>query len=200
MIDDLWWWSTPQWRSYAQALNRGGLTPINFGPHGNLVLRLDDGMKSRVRKGHWAHIAKTRRDTSIFIAEDGDCMDVMQDLHRRDAGRITRPQATWDHMRRWCDEGNGLLVLALVKNMAVGAAMFIRYGVGAYYASAARLPEVPPKDSPAHLIVWSAAEWLRAHGYRWLDLGPLDESTEKLAAICHFKRGFGTELRTWPYE
>ena len=185
-----WFWGTPQWASYCAAYPQPVVS--NDGPFGNMVVSLDGDAWKRVRKGHRAQIRKTERTTSIIYDTDGDHLDVFQGLHLLDAGRITRPQATWDIMRDWLPQGYGLLVIAVRDHLPIGGGYFIRYRGSAYYASAARDPNFSPKESPAHLIVWSAMTWLRERGYKWLDLGPVDPAGDaKVQSIEHFKRGFG---------
>lgn len=195
-----WFYGTQEWAAYSHAYNATSNVPSNCSSSGNLVVDLDGEMQRRIRKGHWAQIKKMQKSCSIVYDTDGEHLDVLQGLHHLDSGRITRSQETWDLMRSWQPAGYGLVVVAVRDHLPIGAAYFIRYTAGGYYASAARDPNLAPNESPAHLIVWSAMNWLRERGYRWLDFGPLDESSSKLANIAAFKRRFGAAVRVWPYE
>lgn len=164
------------------------------------MVKLDADMWGRIRKGHRADIRHAEK--SVLINWTG-CDDVArefadyQQLHLLDAGRPTRPQATFDLMRSWIPE-HGLLAVGRVNGQAMGAAYFIRHGEGAYYASAARHPEAP--RGIAHLLVWWGMLTLR-YTAKWLDLGPVpsEDATIKEGSIAHFKKGFGAEVRVWPY-
>ena len=194
-----WFWSSPQWARYCAAYPQPVVS--NNGPHGNLIVSLDDGMWGRMGKGHRSQIRKTERTTQLIIDTDGTHLDVFQGLHYLDAGRVTRPQATWDVMRDWMPRGLGVVVIAIRDHLPIGGAYFVTYQTGSYYFSAARDPEYSSgglfeKDSPAHLIVWTAMTWLRERGHTWLDLGPVPppDASEKEKAIAGFKSHFGAEV------
>lgn len=193
-----WWWGRPEWAAYCDAYN-GQPPHANYGKQGNMIVALDDPlvMWKRLRKGHRSDIRSAEKSTQVMFDTDGDAFDVYQALHEKDAGRKTRPQRTFDLMREWLPQGYGLLALAIRDAIPIGAAYFITYLEGSYYASAARDPDLARTDSVGHLLVWKAMCRLHEQGRKWLDLGPLpdEDADTKQLSIAFFKRGFGPEVR-----
>jgi hypothetical protein len=198
-VTDYWFWSTPEWSAYKAAY--GPTHPEhNFGELGNLVVPLgpQKEMWSQVRKGHQATIRKTER--SVTVSNSVNHFAAYQALHEKDAGRKTRPQATFDLMRSFIHCGCGMLYSAFLDGALVGSAYFYVHQRGAYYGSAARDPDLDSHVGVAHLLVWRAMVDLSARS-GWLDMGPIPDpdGDPKLLSIAHFKRGFGAKPMVWPY-
>ena len=156
---------------------------------------------SAIRKGHKADIKTARRrfDAAVWYRDDlpagrfGD----YQALHARDAGRVTRSQKTFDMMEAWVRDGHAALVEVSDAGRPVAFALLILYQDGGMYASACKDPDIG--NLPAsHLVQWTAITWLKAHGYRWYDVGLqqfgpqwFEVPSEKELTIARFKRGFG---------
>lgn len=179
-----WFWSSPQWATYCQAYGAHG--PIdNYRPD-NIVVPLgpDDEMLARMRYDHRTTIKRRLDDLFCEIIEQPGTplFRRYQELHELDAGRKTRPQATFDIMDSWLGS-HAFLLLAYKNNVHVGAALFIYQHPGAYYASAARRPGV---EGPIHhFLIWQAMRTLAHRGFEYLDLGH-----PETPAIAEFKRGF----------
>lgn len=132
-------------------------------------------------------------------APDRGAFDAYQDFHRRVAGRVTRPQASWDAMFAWIAGGGGELALGqLADGTLVSATLVVDGTEAAYYASGVYDRE--RFDRPmAHWPLWNALGRARARGRALFDLGevPLPgTASEKEVAIGYFKRGFATALET----
>lgn len=136
-----------------------------------------------VKDGHRAEVHRGLRELSIGFENDRSGMAAFQDMHRREAGRDTRPQATWDMMASWFNYAG--LIIARRAGLAVGAAYFIAYKGSAYYASAAW-----PQDHVAHAALWTAIRTFKEIGFKHLEMGWLDYPT-----LAVFKRGFGGEAK-----
>lgn len=200
---DNWFWGTRQWAEYSQACGSPAPT-INFGGNGNLVVRLGSEleMKRAMSKGHRAAITQAEKAgieaETYFGGNYPYHFEVFRALHAKDAGRITRPKATWDLMQQWVCDRHALLVM--VGDEA--AALYITHGMGAYYASTARNPAAAPERHRllGTALMWRAMRRLSATGHRWLDLGPVEaEPSPKVAAIESYKKHWGAEVMRWPY-
>ena len=159
----------------------------------------EDEMLRAMTKGHRADVKRAQRDIEVEVVVDAadETFVAYQRMHERAAGRVTRPQRTFDLMRHWLSTGNAVLFAARRAGHFVGFAYVLRYGKGAYYASAANDPDESGQPV-GHALQWRAITWLRDAGITTYELGaqpfdalPHDQSSEKELAIARFKRGFG---------
>jgi len=118
-------------------------------------------------------------------------------LHERDAGRITRPQITFDMQREWIIQGNAILLSAEYGDRFNGFSYIFLYKDKAYYGSACSDPDYHGLPI-GHVLTWKTIEWLKEHGYRYYELGIqyygpqlYSHPTDKEISISKFKRGFG---------
>lgn len=154
-----------------------------------------------MRKGHDYDTDRGLKSLDISIFDKDNI--IRQDfdnycfLHHKDAGKITRPQVTFDMQYWWILEGNAILLGAKLKDKFVGFSYIFTYNDKAYYGSACSDPEMP--NLPVgHTLNWKAIEWLKAHGFEYYELGwqqygvlPYDFPSKKEVEISFFKRGFG---------
>lgn len=160
-----------------------------------------DELLRNTRKGHRADIKRGSRGFRIrrYYREITDTQFTdYQNLHALAAGRVTRAQSTFDDMRRWIRDGHGVLVGAERDGQWAGFVYFLVFQKGAYYASACNHPDVSAAEAVGHALVWEAILACRDAGVELVEMGeqtyekPGDNpETQKLAAICRFKRGFG---------
>jgi lipid II:glycine glycyltransferase (peptidoglycan interpeptide bridge formation enzyme) len=123
-------------------------------------------------------------------------------LHRKAAGRVTRPLSTFRMMHDWIQRGLAILSCALLDDKPVGFALINHYKDGAYYSSGCEDPEF--NDLPiGHLLQWRAIQWLKLHRVRHYEVGvqffgsqPHAPVSEKESKISFFKRGFGGQTVT----
>lgn len=154
-----------------------------------------------VRKGHKSDIKKAAGMVRINIWNFGDItrdkFAQYQDLHRKDAGRVTRSQKTFDMMFSWIKAGTAILAEAVFNNKPIGFSLMIIYKKGAYYGSACTDPS-SGNLSASHLIQWETIKYLKAHGVSFYDIGLqyycpewFQFPSDKVVNISKFKRGFG---------
>lgn len=121
-----------------------------------------------------------------------------QDFHRRIAGRVTRPQESWDAMFAWIAAGNGALYLGYLEDQLVAATLIVDGTQTSFYASG--VYDRDRFDKPiAHWPLMYAIEDSAARGMKGFELGHLPmvgERSEKEVAIGYFKRGFATVIAT----
>lgn len=153
-----------------------------------------------MRKGHRADIKRAEKimcasvlDTSNITA---DAFERYRLLHRKAAGRTTRPLKTFELMHSWIQQGLAVLSCATY-GKDIGFALISVYKDGAYYSSGCVDPEF--NHLPVgHLLQWRAMQWLKAHRTRHYEIGiqlsssqPHSIVSEKEWNISFFKRGFG---------
>lgn len=160
-----------------------------------------DALWSAVRKGHKAAVRAAERTCTAHVwtgeALARETFDAYQQLHAKDAGRVTRDQRTFDRMERWIRDGHAALVEARRGETPVAFAYLILHKDGAFYGSACKDPD-HPELTVSHLIQWTAIQWLKARGVRFYDVGLqqfgpqwFDVPSAKAVSISQFKRGFG---------
>lgn len=158
-------------------------------------------LENNLRKGHACDI---KRGSSLLISKVYDASSISEKifseycrLHHKAAGRVTRPQATFQMMYDWIKTNKAILISAEQEGSFLGFSLVILYKKGAYYGSGAYHPE--HEDLPlAHLLQWEAIKWLKEKGFLlyetgWQQFGRqlYDMSSRKELNIAHFKRGFG---------
>lgn len=135
-----------------------------------------------MRKDHRAsarrdnHIIRITRSRVDFVAFKG--------LYEQVAARPLRL------IRDWLDLGYVAVATAWDGSRCVSATLLLLYGDAAYPFAAAG-----SDGTAGHAAIWESMRWLKAHGYRQLELGAQhrdpEASTEKERNISLFKRGFG---------
>lgn len=154
-----------------------------------------------IRKGHQADIKKSSQMLNITIWDAANItyekFRQYQDLHHKDAGRVTRPQQTFDLMYSWILNGESVLIEASFEGRPVGFVLIIVYKKGAYYGSTCKDPDYI-KVPAGHLIQWEAIKYLKNRGVFFYDLGLQEHGSQwfhnpssKEISIAQFKRGFG---------
>ena len=156
------------------------------------------------RRGHSSDIKTVLKDADYerFTVDKAhpnyDLHEEYRELHRIDAGRVTRSKASFDSQYKKLTDGNAILCGVRYKGKAIAYAYYEMYDDKAVYASAAADPEM--SDRPLyHILMWSAMEYFQANGVKWIDAGqPSNPSLqfgylpdEKMKNIARFKRGFG---------
>lgn len=148
-----------------------------------------------VRRSYKAliHRAERHYDLSVWSRVDGavaqQVIALAKGLHLLEAGRQTRPDATWRMMGEWLETGHGVLALAHYRSEPTGFAYAIRWKGHAYWASGATV--VPDLQ---HALQWTLIKALRADGEtRTYEVGYAagPEADAKARGIAQFKAGFG---------
>jgi len=165
-------------------------------------LRKDVGVLwADIRKGHKSDIKCAGQVCEAKVWDQHTIMTEKfreyQSLHRKDAGRVTRSQRTFDLMLSWVRQGLAILVEANYRGQAVGFSLVILFSTGAYYGSSCKDPDCPD-IAASHLIQWRTIRWLKEHHFEWYDMGLqqfclqwFDPASPKDISIALFKRGFG---------
>jgi hypothetical protein len=160
------------------------------------------GMHRALRKSYKSLLNWGKRNLDIqYVGSerpDRALFDRYHTFHRDVAGRVTRPDASWDAMYEWIIGGRGELVLGFRLDKLVTATVVVDGARASYYASGVYDRESFDKPM-AHWPLWLAMLRCAGRGMREFDLGdvPLHGAAEpKEVAIGYFKRGFATTIAT----
>jgi hypothetical protein len=165
----------------------------------------EDALRRDMRKGHRSDVRRASERCEVVVWDktwiSEEKFAEYRELHARDAGRVTREEATFDIMLEWIRRGVAVLFEACREGQAVAFSLVILFRDGAYYASSCKDPASGNLPS-MHLIQWETIRWLKMHGFRRYDLGPQyfgarwdHVPTAKELSIARFKRGFGGATR-----
>ena len=169
---------------------------IDLTPQGDLL--------KHCRRGHSSDIKTVLKDPDYkrFTVDkahpDYDLHEEYRELHRIDAGRVTRSKDSFDSQYKKLTDGNAILCGVRYKDKVIAYAYYEMFGDKAIYASAAADPQM--SHLPLyHILMWSAMEYFQVNGVKWLDVGqPANPSAQfgyipddKMKNIARFKRGFG---------
>jgi hypothetical protein len=161
----------------------------------------EDQLLRDMRKGHRADIKRAEKLITGSVLNSSnitvDAFERYRLLHRKAAGRTTRPLKTFELMYSWIQKGFAVLSCATLEGKDIGFALISVYKDGAYYSSGCVDPEF--NHLPVgHLLQWRAMQWLKAQNIRHYEIGiqfcfsqPHSIVSEKEWNISFFKRGFG---------
>jgi len=161
----------------------------------------DDQILASMRSGHRQQVRAGERFMSLthVAAESPDraLFERYQDLHARVAGRVTRPQASWDRMFDLVAAGEGDLILSHSNGELLGGTLMLDAGDVSYYASGAYLRQ--HFDKPlAHYPLYAAIRRARDRCRKQVHIGevipPLLMDSAKERSINSFKLGFSANV------
>ena len=149
--------------------------------------------------------AKIRQAAEIYNAEwynanniSNEVFTTYQAMHRKAAGRITRPLKSFEIMHDWIKQDQGYLQLIYMDKNPVNAIIIFSTGGKAYYASGADNPEINFPKPIGHFAHWSIINSLKNEGNTHYEIGwqqfskqPYDSPTDKDISISFFKSLFG---------
>jgi hypothetical protein len=165
-------------------------------------LRLEEeALWTDVRKGHRYDIRRAEKVCeTVFWDQSTITPDVFaryQQLHCKDAGRVTRSQRSFDIMFGWIQAGHAVLAEAIRGGSSVAFALITLFSDGAFYGSGCKDPETLDLNA-SHMLQWETMLWLKGAGCKYYDmglqyLGPQwsHVPSDKEANISKYKRGFG---------
>ena len=166
-------------------------------------LTVDDFLAS-CRKGHRNEIKKILADPEVEIFHtdgekpDHETHEQYRELHRKMAGRATRPKETFDLQFERLKAGEAVLFTLKHRGQVAAMTYFDFRGSKANYASSVHDPDIA-NQSFGHALVYSAALYLKPKGVKLIDSEqPSAPSSQfgfphdqKQLNIALFKRGFG---------
>ena len=131
--------------------------------------------------------------------------EAYRELHKKAAGRETRPKTTFDKQYEMLQNGNATIIGLRYKGQFIGLCYFLHTSEVVVYMSAADDPEFTSMKIPIyHAILQKATEYFHDMGFKHMEYsqpagynlvdGFLDYLDEKQINIAHFKRGMGTKM------
>jgi hypothetical protein len=124
-----------------------------------------------------------------------------QKAHFISAGRLTRPQATWDSMLGGAQNGEASLFVAFFEGVPVSYLYCGEFGQIAFGGSQVNLPEHEKELSPRHILEWEAILYYKNNGFKYYEIGELFYSpqlfcvpTQKEKSISVLKERYGGDL------
>lgn len=152
------------------------------------------GHRYDIRRGLQAveHVSLTYENISI------NDFTAYCDMHRKAAGRVTRPDTTFELQYQWVQQGKAALFGSRANERWLGFAFVLLYKDGAYYQSGCEDPEADISLPIGHTLQWHIIGWLKKRGYAFYEIGwqyfspqPYCLASEKERSISAFKRYFG---------
>ena len=164
----------------------------------------EDEILRRMRKGHKAAIKQIMKTPGYRVDvfdKSNITIDKMlrfKEIHKIDAGRQTRTDASWECMYEWVASGCGCLVMLWLDSIADygAAALIMHYKKAAYYASYGILDSSFLNGHVGDILQWEAIRHLKSAGIEIYEIGDnyygLSDSANdrKLLEIAKYKKGF----------
>ena len=178
----------------------GAVPRVIHGLYVDLSKDLKD-IHSNLRKSYRSLINEGERLWQVEVHDkvSDEVFEEFHQLHITVAGRVTRPQDTWDLQKKAINEGQDFLVTVRDSECVLrGAGLFECsltegcYAVGAYDRNLFDKPV-------SHVVQWTAIKHLKETGRRWHYVGQrfyvsdIPSPTPKELQIAYFKEGFATD-------
>jgi len=129
---------------------------------------------------------------------DIDVFNKYQEIHYKAAGKMTRPQLTFDIMFKQICDDEAFLLFAKHEKQYVLANFYLKFNHRVYYASGAELPDVQLLQPIGHGAQWTAIEYMKKSNIAFYEIGwqqfgkqTYDSPSDKEVNISFYKRGFG---------
>lgn len=161
----------------------------------------------QLRKSYKSLINNGKEKYKIEIIDytnpDFEIHNLYKELHHKAAGRITRPQETWDIQFQKIEDDNAILIGLKDEDQFVAFSYFYHHNNTACYASSSDDPDYTADIPLEHTIIWSAIEYYKSRGFNCIDMGwqqfshqLFDDPSPKDLSISFFKRGFSGRIIT----
>ncbi len=139
----------------------------------------EDVILRKMRKGHKAAIKQVLKESGyhidVFDKNNIDRSKLLRfkEIHKIDAGRQTRTDASWNCMYDWIVNGNACLVMLWLDELQdyVCGALVMMYKKAAYYASYATLDSSSLNGHGGYIIQWSIIRYLKKQGLLLYETG-----------------------------
>lgn len=123
---------------------------------------------------------------------------LFQESHLKSAGRITRPQETWDAMKDGLLAGDASLFVAFLDNLPMSYLYCGEFGSMAFGWSQVNNEKYESEYSPRHILEWKAMMFYKSRKFTYYEVGQrfygpqlFHPTTEKEISISVLKERFG---------
>jgi hypothetical protein len=127
-----------------------------------------------------------------------NCFELFQQAHFTCAGRLTRPQATWDSMYQSALNGYSSLFCAFLGDTPMSYLFCGEFAPMAFGWSQANVEKFEEEYSPRHILEWEAILYYKKLGFRYYEIGEryycpqlLHVPSAKEITISEFKERYG---------
>ena len=124
--------------------------------------------------------------------------DSFQQAHFASAGRMTRPQTTWDSMHQAALNGKAALFCAFLEDTPMSYLFCGEFASMAFGWSQVNIEEFEKEYSPRHILEWEAILHYKKRGFSYYEVGeryycpqPLYVPSQKEISISQFKERYG---------
>ena len=158
-----------------------------------------------IRKSYKSLINKAKRNLDYSIIDSKmnsvviyDHVDLAKAMYFKIAGKVTRPEYTFELIKQWIIKGYASLVIAYYDFEPIGFALITHYNGVAYYFLSGTLPEHKDKNVSHYLqsIIFDILKERKIVAYMLGTVGTNSTfycPTEKEKNIGFFKSGFGQQ-------
>lgn len=144
----------------------------------------------------------------VIISKKNKNCDIHEEyrlLHKKAAGKETRPKVTFDKQYELLENGNATIIGLKFNDKFIGLNYFLHHQKTVVYYSGADDPEYTKMNIPIyHSILWKATNHFKELGFEFIEYsqpssyskveGFNSYSDDKQINIAHFKRGMGTKM------
>lgn len=169
----------------------------------------EEKLFSLVGKYHRRHIQRgKKKGLAVRIFDSGNNTEELkkyfkkfQESHYKSAGRMTRPQETWDAMLKTVYDGEASLFATFVKDEPISYLYCGEFKFTASGWSQVNIDEYEKEYCPRHILEWEAMLFYKKKGLKYYEIGERYYGpqlfyipTEKEISICVFKERYGGTL------
>lgn len=170
------------------------------------LVNSEDTILGNMGKYHRRHINRAIKkgvkikvfDNEANTDEVNNCFSRFQNEHFKSAGRLTRPQKTWDLMSEMIFDNKAVLFVSHLNDKELSYLFCGQYHKMAFGWSQVNVKEFEREYLPRHILEWKAFSYYKIKGYKFYEVGdryygptPLYIPTEKVISIGVFKERYG---------
>lgn len=153
-------------------------------------------VKSAIKEAVRAELKVSVYDSNSRYSETANAFEELRRLHFESARKITRSDSTWELQFNLVMSGNSFLITISDDSGVIGAALFYKNNVTAYYAVSAKVSKI--KISVSHVLIYEGIKYSKSIGLKRLYMGKqfskkISTTDNKIEAIENFKSFFGGE-------
>ena len=170
-------------------------------PEEILVTNMYGDRKRNIKKTEKKGVTIEVFNASNNYTEAKKYFDLFQAAHFKSAGRMTRPQETWDAMFDCLSAGDASLFIVFVGEIPISYLYCGEFESMAFSWSQVNDDEYESEYSPRHLLEWKAMMFYKKHNFKHYEIGEryfgtqfLYTATEKEISISAFKEKFGGRM------
>lgn len=167
--------------------------------------RSKEDLLNNLSKYHRRNIKRSidKLDFNIYDAKDEKILknkfDLFKNIHYQSAGRLTRPEKTWDLMFESLQNNSSKLYSVSLKKKDISFLYCGNYLDFSWGWSQANIEEFEKDYMPRHVLEWQTILHLKKNKFKYYDLGETylsknSKVSKKDISISEFKEKFGSDI------